>query len=94
MKTKLTIAEALRTEMLETTSERAWAGDPDLLLSAYEKAGGSVSHPLNRIAAVIQAARRSKLFEQDGYIRACDCTGMREILHPVFKLKNVPEKTT
>ena len=83
---RVTIAEALKSEMMKTEAKRAWAGDPDLLLSAYEASGGSVQHPMDRIAAVIAAARRSSLFKQDGDIRACDSSGRREILHPVFKL--------
>lgn len=86
MAKKLSIASALRDQMLATKESRAWAGDPDLMLAAYEAAGGTVRHPLDRIQAVIAAARRSKLFAQDGYIRACDSTGRREVLHPVFKL--------
>ncbi|WP_291519316.1 hypothetical protein [Acidovorax sp.] len=86
MAARVTIAEALKSEMIKTKSKRAWAGDPDLLLSAYEVCGGKVQHPMDRIAAVISAARRSELFKQVGYIRACDSSGRREILHPCFEL--------
>lgn len=86
MAARMTIAEALKNEMIKTHSKRAWAGDPDLLLSAYEACGGKVQHPMNRIAAVISAARRSEMFKQGGYIRACDSSGRREILHPCFEL--------
>ena len=86
MATRVTIAEALKSEMVKTMAKRAWAGDPDLLLSAYETSGGSVQHPMDRIVAVISAARRSELFKQIGYIRACDSSGRREILHPCFEL--------
>lgn len=86
MTTRVTIAEALKSEMLKENTTVAWAGEPDLLLSAYSLAGGRVTHPLDRIEAVIAAARRSKLFVKDGYIRACDSSGRREILHPCFKL--------
>lgn len=86
MAARVTIAEALKCEMLRTKEKRAWAGDPDLLLSAYRISGGAVVHPLDRIAAVIAAARKSSLFMQEGYIRACDSSGRREILHPCFKL--------
>lgn len=89
---KVSIAAALKKKMLETKETRAWAGDPDLLLSAYGLSGGSVEHPLDRIQAVITAARRSKLFEQRGYIRACDSAGRREVLHPVFKLVGAQQK--
>lgn len=82
-----TIAECLRDEMVLTQAKRAWDGDPDLCLTAYEKSGGKVVHPLNRIKAVLDAARNSPLFEQLGYIRACDATGCREIKHPVFTLR-------
>jgi hypothetical protein len=82
----MTIAEALKAQMLAEDSVSAWAGDPNLLLTAYEMSGCRVEHPRNRIAAVLTAARRSKLFKQDGYIRACDSTGTREVLHPVFRL--------
>ena len=83
---RLTIAEALQNEMIKGKAKRAWAGDPDLLLAAYEASGGSVRHPMDRIAAVISAARRSNLFQQGKYIRACDSSGRREILHPCFEL--------
>lgn len=86
MTVRITIAESLKNEMIKAGAKRAWAGNPDLLLSAYEASGGAVQHPMNRIAAVISAARRSKLFKQDGYIRACDSSGRREILHPCFVL--------
>lgn len=86
MSQKISIAIALRDQMLEREAKRAWAGDPNLLLSAYEKTNGKVEHPLNRIKAVIDAARRSKLFVQTGYIRACDTSGRREVRHPVFNL--------
>lgn len=86
MSARVTIAEALKREMIKTKSKRAWAGDPDLLLSAYEASGGKVVHPMDRVAAVIAAARRSQLFKAAGYIRACDSSGRREILHPCFEL--------
>lgn len=82
MAARVKIAEALKSEMIQTKAKRAWAGNPDLLLSAYETSGGAVQHPMDRIAA----ARRSSLFKNDGYIRACDSSGRREILHPVFTL--------
>jgi hypothetical protein len=69
-------------------ARRAWCGDPDLCLSAYARTGGRVVHPLNRIKSVLDAARRSPLFEQRGYIRACDITGKREVLHPQFMLRH------
>lgn len=87
MAKKLTLAEHLRDEMLERKANSAWAGDPDLCISAYQRSVGRVMHPLNKIKAVLDAARRSELFKHDGYIRACDASGMREILHPMFKLK-------
>ncbi len=92
MTDRLTIAEALKQTMLDEGAKRAWAGDPDLLLAAYRKSGGRLVHPLNKIAAVLAAARGSKLFEQKGYIKACDSAGRREILHPVFTLKTTHEK--
>ncbi len=82
-----TLAEHLRDELCLRARGYAWSGDPDLCISAYQRSGGRVEHPLNRIKAVLDAARRSNLFVQDGYIRACDGAGRREILHPVFKLK-------
>lgn len=84
---KPTLAEHLRDEMLASGATCAWAGDPDLCLSAYQRSGGCVVHPLNKIKAVLDAARRSKLFKHDGYIRACDASGTREILHPMFALR-------
>lgn len=88
MTARLSIAEALKQTMLEEKAKYAWSGDPDLMLTAYGKSGGRVIHPLDKIAAVVSAARKSKLFEQKGYIRACDSSGRREILHPVFVLKH------
>lgn len=85
---RITLAEHLRDEMLEKNEELAWAGHPDLCIAAYLRSGGKVRHPLNKIKAVLDAARRSPLFKHDGYIRACDSTGLREILHPVFALRN------
>jgi len=94
MTDKVTIAEALQAQMLAEKAKRAWAGNPDLLLTAYETAGGSVVHPLDRIKAVLGAARRSTLFVQKGYIRACDSSGRREVLHPVFELASAQPQTT
>lgn len=82
-----TIAEHLRDEMLAQEANQVWAGDHDLCISAYLRYGGKVEHPLNRVKAVLDAARRSPLFVHAGYIRACDMSGRREILHPVFRLK-------
>lgn len=45
---------------------------------------------MNKIKSVIDAARRSPDFVQVGYIRACDASGRREILHPVFALREAP----
>lgn len=88
MPKKLTLAEHLRDEMLARKARRAWAGDPDLCISAYQRSGGQVEHPLKKIKAVLDAARRSELFKHDGYIRACDASGRREIRHPTFVLKS------
>lgn len=82
-----TIAAALRAVMLERQIDVAWAGEPDLLLAAYERFAGRVVHPLDRVQAVIAAARKSNLFVSDGFIRACDSSGRREVLLPAFKLK-------
>jgi hypothetical protein len=91
------LAECLKIELLQRKESSVWAGDPDLCISAYLRFGGKVKHPLNRIKATLAAARRSDLFVRDGYIRACDSSGTREILHPVFKLKaqeeNMPQST-
>lgn len=83
---RVTIAQALRAQMIADGRTRAWAGDPDLMLEAYDAAGGRVEHPLDRIKAVVNAARQSALFKQPGYIRACDSRGRREIRHPYFVL--------
>lgn len=88
MPKKSTLAEHLRDEMLEREARCAWAGDPDLCISAYQRSAGRVQHPLNKIKAVLDAARRSDFFKHDGYIRACDASGTREILHPTFALKS------
>lgn len=82
-----TIAEHLRDEMLAQGISQVWDGDPDVCISAYLRYGGKVEHPLDRIKAVLDAARRSPLFERAGYILACDTSGRREIRHPVFRLK-------
>ena len=84
----LTLAEHLRDELISRAEDSAWAGEPDTCISAYLRSNGRVKHPLNRIKAVLEAARRSDLFFHDGYILACDSTGTREINHPVFKLKS------
>ena len=81
------LAECLRDEMLATDRKPAWAGDPDLCIGGYLRSGGKVAHPLNKIKAILDAARRSPLFAHDGNIRACDSSGRREILHPCLKLK-------
>jgi hypothetical protein len=90
---KKQLAEYLRDEMILQGRKKAWAGDPDLCLEAYEKFGGKVEHPLNRIKATLDAARRSDLFIHMGYIQACDCTGRREIGHPYFVLSQATEQT-
>lgn len=84
------IAQSLKAVMLEQGAKRVWAGDPNLCHDAYERSGGSQVHPLNRIKSVIDAARRSPDFVQVGYIRACDASGRREILHPAFALCEAP----
>jgi len=82
-----TLAEHLRDEMIERGCEQVWSGDPDLCADAYKRSGGTVFHPLNRIKSVIDAARRSPLFEPDDFIRAHDSSGRRQILIPVFRLR-------
>lgn len=84
-----TLAECLREEMIERRENEVWSGDPDLCISAYIRFGGKVSHPLNRIKSVIDAARRSNLFEPADFIRAHDSAGRRQILIPVFKLRSI-----
>ena len=86
-----TLAESLKAEMLETGAKLAWAGHPDLMLSAYGRTNGRVMHPMNRIKAVVNAARQSPLFEKLR-IRATDSAGRREILHPAFRLR--PESSS
>ena len=82
-----TLAEHLRDEMLERTVDEVWSGDPDLCAEAYARSGGKVYHPLNRIKAVIDAARKSPLFEPADFIRAHDSSGRRQVLIPVFRLR-------
>lgn len=82
-----TIAEALREEMIELGRTLVWSGDPDLCLGAYERTSGRIEHPLNRIQAVLKAAKASPLFVSAGAIRACDRSGSREIRYPVYKLR-------
>ena len=83
----MTLAQHLKAVMIETGAKRAWAGDPDLCHEAYARFCGKRVHPLNRIKSVLDAARRSAVFEHGGYIRACDASGRREIKHPVFVLR-------
>lgn len=82
-----TLAEYLRDEMAVRGETEVWSGDPDLCISAYIRSGGKVRHPLNKIKAVIDAARKSSLFEPADFIRAHDSSGRRQILMPVFKLR-------
>ena len=84
------LADCLKAAMIDSGAKRAWAGDPNLCHEAYARSGGTRVHPLNRIKSVIDAARRSPDFVQVGYIRACDASGRREILHPVFVLRKPP----
>ncbi|MGJ8517648.1 hypothetical protein [Carnimonas bestiolae] len=81
------IAEHLRDVLTEEGMTYAWRGRPDELLEAYQRTGGKVSHPFNRLDAVISAARKSPLFEPHGYIKCCDCHGVRETYHRVYVLK-------
>lgn len=81
------IADCLKEVMAEEGVDYVWAGQFGMCGEAYSRFGGRVVHPLNRIRAVIDAARRSPEFRQKGYIRAMDSTARREILHPVFELK-------
>lgn len=83
----VTLAECLRDEMIERKEEEVWSGDPDLCCAAYARFGGKGFHPLNRIKSVIDAARKSPLFEKADFIRAHDSSGLRQVLIPVFKLK-------
>lgn len=85
---KATLAECLRDEMIDRNADEIWSGDPDLCGAAYARFGGKVSHPLNRIKSVIDAARKSSLFEKADFIRAHDSSGMRQVLIPIFKLKS------
>jgi hypothetical protein len=54
----------------------------------YERSGGTRIHPQNKLKSVMDAVRKDKRFRPFGYLRACDCTGKREILHPVFTIKD------
>lgn len=84
------LAQCLKAVMIERGAVRVWAGDPNLCHDVYERCGGRRVHPLDKIKSVIDAARRSPEFVQVGYIRACDASGRREILHPVFGLREKP----
>lgn len=83
---KKSIAEHARDVLLEQKLSEICAIEVDACLEAYRRSGGRVSHPYDRIRAVIQAVRESVLFVPDGYIRACDNSGEREINHPNFRL--------
>ena len=82
------LADCIEAVLLENGETTIWAGKFGLCGEAYHRFGGKVVHPLNRTRSVIAAARNSPKFQQIGYIRACDSKGTREILHPVFKLKD------
>lgn len=88
----MTIADHIEDVMREQGLKRIWAGDPNTCHEIYERFGGKRSHPLNRIKSVIDAARRSPKFSHGGYIRACDGSGRREILHPTFVLSAINDK--
>ncbi|MBB4867405.1 hypothetical protein HNP46_006318 [Pseudomonas nitritireducens] len=83
---KKTIAEHARDVLLEQNLFEICAIEVDICHEAYRRSGGRVSHPYDRIRAVIQGVRDSELFVPDGYIRACDNSGEREINHPNFRL--------
>lgn len=80
--------------MLNAGEEVIWAGEPELCLKAYRRTPGTIEHPLNQIAAVISAVRKSPLFEHFAYIRAIDLAGRREVPHPVFRLKETQSSDT
>ena len=91
----MTIAEALRDLMFERAAEEGrdpydhhiWQGDPDLLQSAYLRAGRTHTHPLNDMDAVMASVRRSPLFERVGTIPAHSRTGkVREVRYAAYKL--------
>ena len=84
---KKTLAQHLADVMSEQGEEQIWVGNPNPLHDAYKRSGGRVVHPVDRMKSVIDAARRSSLFYRGGYVRACDNTGRREILRPLFVLK-------
>ena len=88
MTIKKTLAQHLRDEMLARCETEVWAGDPDLCIQAYLRSGGIVRHPLNKIRSIINAARQSHLYEKSGFIRSYDISGRRQVLHPVFRLKD------
>ena len=85
----VSIAVALKNEMIARQKEFVWGGDADLCISAYMETNGKICDPLKMVKAVIDAASRSNLFEADGYMRANDSSGSRKALHPIFKLKNL-----
>ena len=87
MNDKLTVAEAAVEVLLENGKEEIWFGEPDIWHEIYGRASGSQQHPLDRWAAVRTALQRSDRFYRSCYIRAINATGTREILHPVYALK-------
>ena len=84
-----TLAEYAREVMLERGETHLSMVAFGMLDEIYHRFGGRVVHPLDRQKAVKDAVRRSKMFRHDGYIRCCDTTGRREILHPRFELIEV-----
>lgn len=82
---KLTIAAAIKEIILKKEKNFIWFGHIDTWSEAHELARGTGVHPKDAWQSVRKALSSSKLFRQEGFIRAADWSG-REILHPRYVL--------
>jgi len=85
-----TIAQHALDYLEETGQDKVWFGRFDSWEEPYSRSGGRVAGPSRRYKAVMDALRRSPLFERTGYIRSVGWKGGREVLHPVFKPVDTP----
>ncbi len=84
----MTYEQAALEVLAEDGVEQVWFGDPDVWHGIYERKNGhNDRHPLDQWYAVYAALKRSRRFEQKGYINAPGFTTNREIAHPCFVLR-------
>lgn len=82
---RITIASAVKDILLKSGKDYIWFGHMDTWNDAHELACGSGAHPKDAWQSVRKALSSSKLFKQQGYIKAASWSG-REVLHPRFVL--------